>query len=90
MFRRDVLRAGKPATVYLLAEAWQGREIAASIGRFFEMTRGQHAETVRVDGRDAAVATAAVSADGKTMTVNTVEKDASGNTTRSTAVYRKR
>jgi len=47
-----VMRDGKPARVYLLAEAWRGREIAASIARFLEMTRGQHVETLRVDGRD--------------------------------------
>jgi len=52
LFRRDLVRDGKPATVYLLAEAWQGRQIAASIGHFLEMTRGQHAETVRADGRE--------------------------------------
>jgi len=59
LFRRDVVRDGKSATVYLLAEAWQGRQIAASIGRFFEMTRGQHVESIRVDGRDIAAGGAA-------------------------------
>jgi len=59
LFHRDVMRDGKPARVYLLAEAWRGREIAASIARFLEMTRGQHVETVRVDGRDIAAGGAA-------------------------------
>lgn len=59
LFRREVVRDGKPATVYLLAEAWQGSQIAASIGRFFEMTRGQHVEPIRVDGRDIAAGGAA-------------------------------
>ena len=59
LFRRDMVRDGKPVTVYLLAEAWQGRQIAASISRFLEMTRGQHAETVRVDGREIAAGGAA-------------------------------
>jgi len=52
LFRRQVTRDGKSATVYLLAEAWQGRHIEGSIRRFLEMTRGQHAETIRVDGRE--------------------------------------
>jgi hypothetical protein len=52
LFRRDVVRNGKPVTVYLLAEAWQGRQIADAIGQFLEVTRGQHVETIRVDGRD--------------------------------------
>jgi hypothetical protein len=52
LFRRQVTRDGKPATVYLLAEAWQGRHIEGSIRQFLEMTRGQHAESIRVDGRE--------------------------------------
>ena len=59
LFRRDVVRDGKPGTVYLLAEAWQGKQIAASISQFLEMTRGQHVETIRVDGRDVAAGGAA-------------------------------
>jgi hypothetical protein len=59
LFRRDVTRDGRSAIVYLLAEAWQGRQIAAATGRFLEMTRGQHVETVRVDGRDIAAGGAA-------------------------------
>lgn len=59
LFRRDLVRDGKAVTVYLLAEAWQGRQIAASIGRFLELTRGQHAESVRVDGREIAAGGAA-------------------------------
>jgi hypothetical protein len=59
LFRREVTREGRRATAYLLAEAWQGREIAASIGQFLEMTRGQHVGTVRVDGRDIATGGAA-------------------------------
>ena len=45
---------------------------------------------VRVDGRQAAVATAAVSPDGGTMTVETVERDQRGKTIKSSAVYTKR
>jgi len=52
LFRRELERDGKTVTIYLLAEAWQGRQIAASTGRFLEMTRGQHAETVRIDGTE--------------------------------------
>jgi len=59
LLRRDVVRDGRPATVYLLAEAWQGKEIAASIGQFLEMTRGQHVEIIHADGRDFAAGGAA-------------------------------
>jgi len=59
LFRRDVVRDGRSATVYLLAEAWQGRQIEGSIRQFFEMTRGQHPQTVRVAGRDVAAGGAA-------------------------------
>ena len=44
---------------------------------------------VRVDGRQAAVATAIVSSDGTTMTVDTVERDASDITVNTRAVYRR-
>jgi len=42
---------------------------------------------VRVDGRDAAVATAVVSADGSRMTVDTVEVGRQGKAVKTTAVY---
>ena len=42
---------------------------------------------VRVDGNQAATATASISADGKTMSVNTVEKDAQGRTVKTSASY---
>jgi hypothetical protein len=42
---------------------------------------------VRVDGREAAVATAAVSPDGSRMTVDTMERDARGQTVKRSAVY---
>ena len=45
---------------------------------------------VRVDGRDAAVATATVSPDGKTMTVDTVERGAQGKEIKSRATYVRR
>ena len=45
---------------------------------------------VRVDGREAAVATAVVSADGSRMTVDTVERDARGQAARTQAVYVRR
>lgn len=59
LFRRDLVRDGKSATLYLLAEAWQGRQIAGSIRQFLEMTRGQHAETILVEGREIAAGGAA-------------------------------
>jgi hypothetical protein len=42
---------------------------------------------VRVDGREAAVATAVVSADRSRLTVDTVERDASGRRRTTSAVY---
>jgi len=42
---------------------------------------------VRVDGREAAVATAVVSADGSRMTVDTVERDRRGQRIKTQAVY---
>ena len=45
---------------------------------------------VRVDGQAGAVATATVSDDGKTMTVDTAEKDGRGQTTKTTASYTRR
>ena len=45
---------------------------------------------VRVDGREAAVASAVVSADGSRMTVDTVERDARGQLVRTQAVYVRR
>jgi hypothetical protein len=45
---------------------------------------------VRVDGNQAATATASISADGKTMTVHTAERDGHGQTRHTTAVYTRR
>ena len=45
---------------------------------------------VRVDGREVAVATAVVSADGSTLTVDTNERDARGQTRHTRAVYIRR
>lgn len=45
---------------------------------------------VKVDGELAAVATTAVSPDGMTMSVETVEQNARGETARNTAVYHRR
>jgi hypothetical protein len=44
---------------------------------------------IKVDTRVAATATAAVSPDGSTLTVTTVERDARGQTVNTTAVYRR-
>ena len=44
---------------------------------------------IKVDGRVAANAIAEVAADGRTLTVVTIEKDARGRTVRTTAVYRR-
>ena len=45
---------------------------------------------VRVDGREVAVATAVVSPDGSRLTVDTVERDASGRSRKTSAVYVRR
>jgi hypothetical protein len=45
---------------------------------------------VRVDGSQAATATALISADGQTMTVNTVERDERGQTRKTSAAYLRR
>jgi len=45
---------------------------------------------VRVDGRDAAVATAVVSSDGRTLNVDTKEQDTKGRTVTTTARYQRR
>ena len=44
---------------------------------------------VKVDDRAAAVATAAVSSDGRTMSVDTKERDAKGRTVSTTATYQR-
>ena len=46
--------------------------------------------TVRLDGREVAVATAVVSPDGARLTVDTVERDASGRQRKTSAVYVRR
>jgi hypothetical protein len=45
---------------------------------------------VRVDGREAAVATAVVSADGSRLTVDTVERDRRGQPVKTQAIYVRR
>src|SRR5688572_31638672 len=37
--------------IFLLAEAWNGRNIAGAIGHFLELNRGQHAEKIRIGER---------------------------------------
>ena len=46
--------------------------------------------TVRVDGGTAAVATAVVSSDGRTLNVETKERDAKGGSVTTTATYQRR
>lgn len=47
MYRRDITRNGEKTQVFLVAEAWRGRDIAQAIGHFLELNRGQHAERIR-------------------------------------------
>lgn len=52
LFRREIVRDGRRGDVFLLAEAWNGEHIAAAIGHFLEMNRGEHVETLRIAGRE--------------------------------------
>ena len=52
--------------------------------------QGSYEIVVRVDGREVAVATAVVSPDGSRLTVDTVERDASGRSRKTSAVYVRR
>jgi hypothetical protein len=46
---RTLERAGMPQQVYVVADAWRGREIEAAIGAFLEMSAGGGAERIRID-----------------------------------------
>lgn len=52
-----------------------------------KLSESSYEIVIRVDGNQAAIATATIASDGKTMTVNTVEKDDRGQTRKTTAVY---
>jgi len=47
LFRRELVRNGKPVQVLLVAEAWRGRHIADAIRHYLELNRGGHAERLR-------------------------------------------
>jgi len=47
LFTREVMRHGKTTRVYLVAEAWRGRNIADAVRHFLELNRGEHRETLR-------------------------------------------
>lgn len=47
LFMRDVTRHGKTTRVYLVAEAWRGRNIADAVRHFLELNRGEHVETLQ-------------------------------------------
>ena len=51
LFRSEVVREGRRGEVFLLAEAWNGRYIAAAIRHFLEINRGEHGERLRVGER---------------------------------------
>jgi hypothetical protein len=54
LFSRTLSRGGRQVTVYLLADAWDGRHMKGAIQRFLEMSRGQHEEVIRIgDGLSA-------------------------------------
>jgi hypothetical protein len=41
--------SGSRRSVYLVAEAWEGRKIKGATERFLQLTAGRHSETVKVD-----------------------------------------
>jgi len=45
----SIRRSGRQADVYIVAEAWDGKEIKAAIGRFLSMAAGHHCESVKID-----------------------------------------
>ena len=52
LFRREITRNGKRTQVFLVAEAWRGRNIAEAIRHFLELNRGQHVERIRAGNRE--------------------------------------
>jgi hypothetical protein len=46
LFRREVVRDGRRAEVYLVAEAWKGENIRDALHYFLEMDRGLHRQAV--------------------------------------------
>ena len=46
LYRREIVRDGKPGEVLLLAEAWQGKHIEGAIRHFLEINRGEHVEAL--------------------------------------------
>ena len=52
LFTRELTRHGKITRVYLVAEAWRGRNIAEAVRHFLELNRGEHRETLRDGERE--------------------------------------
>jgi hypothetical protein len=52
LYTREVTRHGKATRVYLVAEAWRGRNIADGVRHFLELNRGEHRETLRDGERE--------------------------------------
>ncbi len=44
-----IRRSGRQADVYMVAEAWDGKEIKAAIGRFLSIAAGHYRENIKVD-----------------------------------------
>ena len=84
----------------LMPEDWQGYPLRRDYpvqgvdyvltNAYRRLSERSYEITVRVDGREVAVATAVVSPDGSRLTVDTVERDAAGAPRRTTAVYTRR
>lgn len=52
VFSSTVVRGGKTVPVYLVAEAWDGREMKTAMERFIRLAGGYQPLTVKVDGAD--------------------------------------
>lgn len=50
VLRKTLVRSGESVPVYAIADAWDGRRMAAAIDRFLESAAGRHAEAVTVTG----------------------------------------
>jgi hypothetical protein len=89
----DMVRRRGGITHMEWAGRFDGRDYAVQgvdyvlTNAYTQISERSYQIVVRVDGREAAVATAVVSADGSRMTVDTVERDRRGQRIKTQAVY---
>lgn len=55
VLKRKFRRQGRPVTVYLVADAWDGRHISAAVKDFYRHNGGNRMQTLKLDGRDVQV-----------------------------------